>query len=76
MKVCVSTNLTVEAKQQQHNEEKNCPECRNRHHGYSFGVGNERQAWTYRGIVRCGGVVRADREVWGERTLVSYDKLV
>lgn len=51
--VCAA-NLTVEAKQQQHNEEENCPECRKRHHGYSLGVGNECQAWTCRGEGVCG----------------------
>lgn len=56
--VHVSTNLTVEAKQQQHNEEENRPECRKRHHGYSLGVGNESQAWTCRG----GGVGGKSRQ--------------
>lgn len=48
--VCnISANLTVEAKQQQHNEEEDRPDCRERHHGHGLGVGNESQAWTCRG---------------------------
>lgn len=41
--------LTVQAEQQQHDEEENCPDCRKRHHGYSLGVGDEGQAGTCRG---------------------------
>lgn len=61
-----SAHLTVEAKQQQHNEEENCPKCRKRHHGYSLGVGDESQAWTCRGG---GSGTRTEGDV--EASLVS-----
>lgn len=55
--------LTVEAEQQQHDEEENCPECGERHHGHSLGVGDEGQAWTCRGGAVGSGVT--DSEVGG-----------
>lgn len=52
-------HLTVEAEQQQHDEEEDCPDCRKRHHGYSLGVSDEGQAGTCRGgVVGWGGVSR------------------
>lgn len=40
------TNLAIQSKQQKHNKKKDCPEGGQRHHGHSFWVGNEGQAWT------------------------------
>jgi len=53
--VHVSADLTVEAKQQQHDEEEHSPEGGEGHHGHRLGVGDERQARTCRGRVGWGG---------------------
>lgn len=40
------TNLAIQSKQQKHNKKKDCPKGGQWHHGHSFWVGNEGQAWT------------------------------
>lgn len=59
---CENTNLAVKAQKQKHDEEKDGPEGWQRHHGHSFGVGNEGQARTWRGNKeRMGGEGAGDR---------------
>lgn len=43
-----NTDLAVEAQKQQHDKEEDGPEGWHRHHGHSFGVGNEGQARTWK----------------------------
>lgn len=40
--------LTVQAQREEHEEEENGPELRDRQQGHRFRVGHERQAWTCR----------------------------
>lgn len=42
-----NSDLAVEAKEQQHDEEEDGPQGRQRHHGHSFGVSYEGQAGTW-----------------------------
>lgn len=48
MKQNENTDLAVEAQKKQHDKEEDGPEGWQWHHGYSFRVGNEGQARTWR----------------------------
>lgn len=48
MKRNENTDLAVEAQKKQHDKEEDGPEGWHWHHGYSFRVGNEGQARTWR----------------------------
>lgn len=48
-------DLTVQAQKQQHDEKEDGPQGWQRHHGYSFRVGDEGQARTWRENRKWGG---------------------
>ena len=52
---CENTDLAVEAQKQQHDKEEDGPEGWHRHHGHSFGVGDEGQARTWKENIKGDG---------------------